>query len=65
MTISHDIELMARYCRQLILLRNGTILASGTPNEIITPGQIENAYGCKVEIVNGTQGEPLLSHPRI
>jgi iron complex transport system ATP-binding protein len=65
MTISHDIELMARYCRQLILLRNGTILASGTPNEIITPEQIENAYGCKVEIVNGPQGEPLLSHPRI
>lgn len=50
MVISHDIELMARYCDRLTLLCEGKVLASGTATEVIQPHYIKQAYDCDVEI---------------
>lgn len=51
MVISHDIELMARYCDRLTLLCEGKVLADGTASEVIQPELIRQAYDCEVEIV--------------
>ncbi|MCP3968657.1 MAG: ABC transporter ATP-binding protein [Lentisphaerae bacterium] len=61
MAVSHDIELMAKYCDRLVLLKNGKVLASGAPPEIITPELIKEAYGCEVNVIVGINGEPLIS----
>jgi cobalamin transport system ATP-binding protein len=50
MVISHDIELMARYCDRLTLLYEGKVLASGTASEVIQPHLIKQAYDCDVEV---------------
>jgi iron complex transport system ATP-binding protein len=50
MVISHDIELMARYCDRLTLLYEGKVLASGTASEVIQPRLIKQAYDCDVEV---------------
>ena len=50
MVISHDIELMARYCERLTLLCEGRVLASGTASEVIQPHLIKQAYDCDVEV---------------
>ncbi len=50
MVISHDIELMARYCDRLTLLYEGKVLASGTASEVIQPDLIKQAYDCDVEV---------------
>lgn len=50
MVISHDIELMARYCDRLTLLCEGKVLASGTAADIIQPHLIKQAYDCDVEV---------------
>lgn len=50
MVISHDIELMARYCDRLTLLYRGQLLASGTASEVINPDLIKRAYDCDVEV---------------
>ena len=34
--VVHDLILVSRYCSQVILLKDGTIFASGTPKETIT-----------------------------
>ena len=50
MVISHDIELMARYCDSLTLLCEGKVLASGTAAEVIQPDLIKQAYDCDIEL---------------
>ena len=52
MVISHDIELMARYCDRLTLLCEGKVLINGTASEVIQPHLIKQAYDCDVEIKN-------------
>jgi len=52
MVISHDIELMARYCDRLTLLYEGRVLISGTASEVIQPHFIKQAYDCDVELKN-------------
>lgn len=50
MVISHDIELMARYCERLVLLHQGIVIAGGRASEVIRPDLIKQAYGCEVTI---------------
>lgn len=52
----HDLNLAARYCDQLILLRQGQILGRGTPEEVLTPPKLLEAYGVHV----GLRRDPWL-----
>jgi ABC-type cobalamin/Fe3+-siderophores transport system ATPase subunit len=50
LAISHDLNLAARYCRRLHLIRDGAIAASGSPAEVITGASIREVYGTDAEI---------------
>lgn len=41
----HDLKAAARYCSRLILLKEGSILADGTPEEVLTSDNLSTAYG--------------------
>jgi iron complex transport system ATP-binding protein len=41
----HDLELAARFCDRLVLLREGMILADGTPDAVLTADNVRRAYG--------------------
>ena len=58
MVISHDIELMARYCDRLTLLFKGEVLANGTAAEVIQPDLIKQAYDCDVEVKKSSNDIP-------
>ena len=60
MVISHDIELMARYCARLTLLCEGKVLASGTAAEVIRPHLIKQAYDCDVEVSRNLDNIPQI-----
>jgi len=60
--VFHDLNLAARYCDELILLDKGKIFASGKPEEVITPKNIESVYGIEV-IVKQDSGR-LIIHPQ-
>lgn len=54
----HNLEEAARYCDYLYVLKNGTVVAQGKPEEVLTESLIESVYGirCKVyrnPITNG------------
>ncbi len=51
--ISHDINLASKYCKRLVLLKNGKIFTEGSPNKVITKKVIKDVYGVKVELVKG------------
>ena len=45
-TAVHDLNIAAMYCDTLVVMQAGRIVASGTPQEILTPALIRQVYGC-------------------
>lgn len=48
----HDLTLAARYCDRLAMMHGGTLIAVGTPAEVLTADRIRDAYDVKAEISN-------------
>lgn len=46
----HDLNLAALYCDRLYVLKAGTIVASGTPEQVLTPRLIDEVYGVRAEV---------------
>jgi iron complex transport system ATP-binding protein len=49
--VLHDLNLAARYCTTLVMLDRGRVVASGTPDEALTPDALHRVYGIQVERV--------------
>ena len=43
----HDLSLAARFCDRLVLLHEGRVLADGSPEQVLTPANLEQAYGVR------------------
>ena len=62
--VSHNINLSSEYCRRIIMMKKGKVVADGNPNEIITQQNLEKVYQAKLEIVkNPLSGKPNLIYP--
>jgi iron complex transport system ATP-binding protein len=48
--VSHDIQLMSSFLDRIIMMKNGSVIADGTPEEIINAGNIKTVYNCDAEI---------------
>ncbi len=48
--VSHDVNLAAMYADRLLLLGNGRVARMGLPAEVLTPRDLEAAYGCRVMV---------------
>jgi iron complex transport system ATP-binding protein len=49
-TVSHDLNLTAQYCEELLLLKEGKIFASGPAEEVLTEENIKAVYNAEVII---------------
>ncbi|HEX4824630.1 MAG TPA: heme ABC transporter ATP-binding protein [Candidatus Polarisedimenticolaceae bacterium] len=59
--VSHDINLAARYCDRLVLLRDGAVVADGAPAEVLRPEPIRAVYEVDVEIATDpSSGRPFV-----
>ncbi len=56
--VLHDLNLAMRWADQVVLLQKGTIVASGSPFEAITPGHISRVYGVSSRIEFCSRGLP-------
>ncbi len=55
----HDINLASEFCDRLIVLRQGQIVADGTPSEVITPALLARVFGLDAWVrVNPATGRP-------
>ena len=43
----HDLHLAARYCDHLVLLSGGRVASTGTPEQVLSPENIESAFGVR------------------
>lgn len=57
----HDLNLASAFCDKLLLLREGKLVKSGTPQQVLTPASIENIYGIKTHVDRHPQG----AYPRV
>ncbi len=57
--VSHDLNLAAEFCRRIVVLAEGRIVADGPPGEVITEALIADLYGVHVPVVpNPVSGRP-------
>ncbi|WP_077489938.1 ABC transporter ATP-binding protein [Sinomonas mesophila] len=57
--VLHDISLAARYSDRIVAMRDGRIVASGTPGEVITPRLLWDVFGLKAQVIaEPTDGRP-------
>jgi iron complex transport system ATP-binding protein len=62
--VSHDLDLAAQYCHRVIMLKEGSVYATGVPESVITEGNIESVYDCPVLVdKNPATGKPRVSLP--
>jgi len=47
---THDLNLAASICRELILVRDGRVLASGPTAEVLTPENIRLLYDVEADV---------------
>lgn len=61
-TVSHDLNLTAQYCDELLLLKEGKIYAAGSAEEVLTEKNIKAVYNAEVLIKKNPLSEkPFVS----
>jgi len=59
----HDLNIAALYCDQIIVMKKGTIIAVGTPEEVLTRELLQDLYGIDSEIsVSPVTGKPQIHY---
>ncbi len=58
---SHDIDLMARFCDRIVMIKDGNVYSVGTPVEVLTDKAVEYVYGCPVIV----DRNPATMSPRV
>jgi iron complex transport system ATP-binding protein len=46
--VTHHVEELSPRTRQVLLMKEGRVVASGPPKEVITPESLTSTFGCKV-----------------
>lgn len=59
--VLHDLNQACRYADQILVMRDGTILAHGRPEEVITATMVEQAFDLPVHIIS----DPLTHTPLV
>jgi len=47
---THDLNLAAAICRELILMRDGRVIATGATNEVLTPDNVRRLYDVEADV---------------
>ncbi|MBI1263006.1 MAG: ATP-binding cassette domain-containing protein [Rhizobiales bacterium] len=53
--VMHDLSLASRFCDQLVLLDEGRVMATGTPDEVLTPDNLKSVY--RIRAISGGTGD--------
>ncbi len=59
--VIHDVNLAARYCLQLVMVRDGKEFARGTPEEVLTPANIMEVFGVDSVVTR----QPVTAKPHV
>ena len=60
LVVSHDLTLAARTCDRIALLREGALMATGAPADVITPQNLRTTFGIDADVLTAPDGTPLV-----
>ena len=60
LVVSHDLTLAARTCDRIALLREGALVATGAPADVITPQNLRTTFGIEADVLTAPDGAPLV-----
>lgn len=59
--VTHDVQMAARVCERIILLKDGNVLGDGNPHDVLTPESLFQAYGHGVSsFISPVDGLPVI-----
>ena len=58
--VSHDLPMVARYCDRIILLHDRRVFAVGTPEEVLTPGNMRTVFSVDARYETDERGNPTV-----
>jgi iron complex transport system ATP-binding protein len=62
--ISHNLNLAANYAKRLIYLKDGRVLGSGTPNDMMNTDLLMSLFGIELEtFTNPKTGQKNILYP--
>lgn len=50
--VCHELEVLPIACRQIILLDQGRLVTTGSPEEVFTPDRVTSLYGARLEAMH-------------
>jgi iron complex transport system ATP-binding protein len=56
----HDLNLAARFCDDMLLMGQGQLLVSGSPQAVLTPAMLHRAYGVHARVECCSRGMPVV-----
>ncbi|MBF0722807.1 ABC transporter ATP-binding protein [Sanguibacter inulinus] len=63
--VLHDLNFAARYATHMIAMRDGEIVATGTPHEVVTAEGVEEIFGLRCRIITDPESETPLVVPLV
>ena len=60
----HDLNIASMYCDRLFVMKDGQIVASGTPEDILTKELIKEIYEIDVEIIKDSKNQTHILYSR-
>lgn len=59
--VLHDLNLAVRYSDYLVVMKDGQVIASGTPAEVITAELLQEAFDLRAQVIEDPEtGDPLI-----
>jgi cobalamin transport system ATP-binding protein len=55
----HDLSIAGEYAERMVLMAEGTVVAAGTPRDVLTQELLAQHYQAQVRVIDGEQG-PLV-----
>ena len=65
MVVVHDLALAAAVCSRIVLIKDGKVLADGSPEQVLTPDNIAAAYGVQAHWHQDGQTRHLIMGPAL
>ena len=60
---THDLNLAASICRELVLMRGGRVIAHGPTEEVLTPDHVRALYDVDADVHRPRRQRPLTVTP--
>ncbi|MBO7393522.1 MAG: ABC transporter ATP-binding protein [Abditibacteriota bacterium] len=56
LAVMHDINLATRWCRRIVLIKDGALFADGAPEEVITEENIKSVFDADCSVIPNPRG---------